>query len=225
MYGVAEFLTAANFDCIAYDIRAHGTRENEICSYGEKEKGELQLVINAATQQFGDLGNIGAFGEGLGAAITLQALPSLPEVRSVALLNSFSTLKDTVWEIITQRHGKALGFVFYLVGDQILSWRADFRFSSITPVASAAKTNIPALVACSEKDSEFDSEAAQKIYEAFASKEKVLYTPFLRPGSSDYPKDNDELFALIIEWFVHHNHPQAPEVLPHIRRVPLPHPK
>lgn len=225
MYRIAEYLTAAHFDCLVYDLRAHGERNELISTYGKEEVADIQALIREAARQFGDLGSISAYGEGMGAAITLQAAEATPSIRSVVSLDSFATLKETIWHRLVEDHGKLLSYIFYYTGDQILSWRAGFRSTDITPVASASRISVPAMIVCTEKESPFYSDAAQNIHTALASKEKVLYTPFPTENSTGLPDDTDELYALVTEWFAKHNHPPVPEVVVPVLRVPPSNPK
>lgn len=226
MYRIAEYLTAADFDCLAYDLRAHGTRENEICMYGLIETEEVLDLIKAAKEKFGDLGSIGALGQGLGAAVNLQATAQSTDILSIVCIDSFATLKETVWHELVEDYGKIFALPLYSTGDQFLYWRKGFRSSDISPVTAATRITVPAMVVDTRKDSDFFSEVAQNIYSAFASKEKILYTPFPTQNSSaEYPQGTDELYALIIEWLVKHNHPAIPNVVAPTRHVPGPNPK
>ncbi len=226
MYPVAEYLTAAGFHCLAYDLRAHGQRSpEENCTYGRDEKADMAALIQEAEKKFGDLGSLGAYGDGLGAAVSLQTAAEMPALRSVVSLNSFSTLKDAIWHRLVEDHGKVPAYLHYLTGDQILQWRMGFRCFDVAPVASAAKLSIPVLVATNNREAPFFSETAQKIYTALASREKKLYTPFDVGGTEGYPADSDEFYALVTEWFAKHTHPPVPEVFIPVRRVPPPRPQ
>lgn len=222
MFRVAEYLTAADFDCIIYDLRAHGRRLGETCTYGWEEKKEVAEVLASARKEFGDLGSIGAYGEGLGAAVTLQAVPEIPDIRSVVSIDCFTTLKDKIWHGLVEEYGKLPAYAHYLAGDQILNWRMGFRCFDLAPVASASRIAAPSMVVSTDKTDPFGSECTQKIYEALASKEKVLYVPFETQASREYPYEEDELYCLVVEWFALNTHPPLPEVFVPVRRVPLP---
>lgn len=222
MFRVAEYLTAAEFDCIIYDLRGHGRRTEETCTYGQEEKKEVAEVIAAAVAQFGDLGSIGVYGEGLGAAVVLQATAEVPEIRCVVSLDSFTTLKDEVWHELTKQYTKVPAYANYLTGDQILSWRMGFRCFDLAPVAGASRITVPSMVVSTNKTDPFYSECTQKIYEALASKDKMLYVPFETKDAQEYPYEEDELFCLVVEWFARHTHPPLPEVFVPVRRVPPP---
>ena len=222
MLRVAEYLTAADFNCLIYDLRAHGRRTGETCTYGQEEKKEVAEVLATARKEWGDLGDIGGYGEGLGAAITLQAAPEIPEIRSVVSRDSFTTLKDKIWHHLVYQYGKVPAYAHYLTGDQILNWRMGFRCFDLAPVASASRITVPTMVVSTDKKDPFGSECTQKIYEALASKEKILYVPFETRDAQEYPYEEDELYCLIVEWLARNTHPPLPEVFVPVRRVPLP---
>src|SRR5688572_8600356 len=60
--------TSRGFDVVAYDSRAHGASDGDVCTYGYFEKGDLRRVVAELTA-----GPVILIGTSLGAAVAIQA--------------------------------------------------------------------------------------------------------------------------------------------------------
>lgn len=223
LYPLTEYLTAAEFNCILYDLAAHGESTEKLFPWGNQLTLDAQNVLNAAQSQQGDLGVIGTIGIGTGAGIALQIATQLPQIRSVVAINAYTTLKDIYWnKLLSHYHySKTSSYIPYILGDQFLTRRIGMRCFDIAPVAYASRIKIPSLLIANDIANAETSYDAQKIYTAIDGKEKQLLTYFSTKDSQPFPEEELDLYTHIITWLSIHNQPQTPTIFTPVRRVPL----
>src|SRR5687767_7894821 len=90
---LARRLTAAGYDVLTYDSRAHGRSEGRFCTYGFHKKGDVSRALDA-------VGAPGAIllGASMGGSVALQAAAIDPRIRGVIAIASFSTLRRILHE-------------------------------------------------------------------------------------------------------------------------------
>lgn len=223
MFPMAEILTSAGFSCILYDGRAHGERDEKIVTYGINEIHDIKALITAAQAHFPDLGLLSLYGEGVGGAISLEASDFLPEVRSVAANNAYTTLKDLIWDNLEHKHdgNKVEMYAYFTLIDLTTLLRTGSKSFNMAPISAATRIKIPTLIICTEKNNPFYLNAGKKLHDALASKEKAFYASL--PFEDAIPFTDDEImYAEIIEWLATHTHEPMPDII--LPKAPEPRP-
>jgi alpha-beta hydrolase superfamily lysophospholipase len=91
--GIADHFMARGFDVVAYDSRAHGESEGEVCTYGFYEKQDLGRVLDRVATK-----PIVVMGTSMGAGVALQAAAEEPRIAAVVAVSSFSDLRTAASE-------------------------------------------------------------------------------------------------------------------------------
>jgi uncharacterized protein len=186
--GIASRFGSKGYDVLAYDGRAHGESEGDVCTYGFFEKRDVSAALDAVHAKDAIL-----FGSSLGAAVALQAAPGEPRVRAVISVSAFSDLASiivdrapwfvTSWDI---RDAEALA-----------ERKASFRVSEVSPVAAAALIGVPVLVIHGAADHETRPEHSERIYAALTSPKKLVLVP--AAGHNDV-LSREDVWQAIAQW-------------------------
>ena len=173
--GVVERFGQRGFDVIAYDSRAHGASEGDVCSYGFFEKHDLRLVLDTI-----DSGPIVLVGTSLGAAVALQEAADDPRVTAVIGAETFSDLRT----VATERapfffSTRVINRAFELAEEQ-----GNFRVDDVSPVLSAEKIRIPVLLVHGEADTETPSDHSRRVLAALAGPKHLILVPGARHNES-----------------------------------------
>src|SRR5258708_7696666 len=86
--GVIDRFGRRGFDVVAYDGRAHGESDGDVCTYGFFEKDDLHRVLDSTAP-----GPIVLIGTSLGAAVALQEAAEDPRVTAGVAAETFSPLR------------------------------------------------------------------------------------------------------------------------------------
>jgi dipeptidyl aminopeptidase/acylaminoacyl peptidase len=99
---VADFLPwlhAAGFHVLAFDFRALGESDGDLCTFGYREKQDVAAAVATLARQPGvDPRRIGAMGISMGGASTLLAAAETPEIRAVVADSAFARLDEMLEE-------------------------------------------------------------------------------------------------------------------------------
>jgi len=202
MFPIAERFVAAGFRCIAYDARAHGKSGGHFTTYGIRETEDLGTVLDTALATFGEeLEPFVAFGNSLGAAVTLQALPKEPRLKSAVVVSPFADLNGlahrAVRNVISPWTPPILTHTMVSFG----GWRAGFSPSAIRPVKEAAKIKVPVMVVHGERDRVIPPAQGLLVFEAMRQPVKVWREV---PGGYHYnvlATGGDALYLEMIEFW------------------------
>jgi dipeptidyl aminopeptidase/acylaminoacyl peptidase len=93
----ADYLHRAGYSVLVFDFRSRGESEGDETTGGLREPLDIQGAVDYLTSR-GDVDpkRIGAQGISLGAASTLMAAASTPEIRAVVAESAFSSLRGVV---------------------------------------------------------------------------------------------------------------------------------
>jgi alpha-beta hydrolase superfamily lysophospholipase len=80
--GLVDRFLPRGFDLVAYDSRAHGESDGEVCTYGFFEKQDLARVVDAIAE-----GPIILIGDSLGGAVALQEAAQDPRIHVPVLIH------------------------------------------------------------------------------------------------------------------------------------------
>ncbi|MCB1086243.1 MAG: alpha/beta fold hydrolase, partial [Verrucomicrobiae bacterium] len=203
-FPVAERFVAAGFRCLIYDARAHGQSGGRFSTFGAEEVDDLHAVIDTALACYGreTLGPLQGFGISLGAAVTLQALPEEPRLRSAVVVAPFAELPPiadrAVSNVISPKMPRFLSDLVMALG----GWRARFEPRSVRPIDSAAKIGVPVMVVHGDEDVVIPFDDGRSIYEALPSSEKRWRPVEGGAHHNVLAKGNDELYQDMVEFYL-----------------------
>jgi alpha-beta hydrolase superfamily lysophospholipase len=180
--GSAEMLAREGFAGLVFDGRAHGKSEGKYCTYGFKEKRDIQALVKW-TQERAPGAKIGIWGNSLGGAIALQALAIEPGLSFGIVQSTFTDLEQIVFDYQNR--------MLYGFGSRHLSNKAlrkagiiaGFDPQQVNPLAAAALIQQAVLVAHGDQDANISVEYGKSIYQALLSPQKELV---IVPGADHF---------------------------------------
>lgn len=167
--GVVNRFAKRGFDVIAYDSRAHGDSDGDICTYGFFEKEDLHLVLDALDHS----GPVVLIGSSLGAAVGLQEAADDTRVRVIVAAETFSDLRTVAAE--------RAPFVFtsgtiqraFVLAEQ----RGRFRVDDVSPETAVRRITVPVLLIHGAADHDTPPDHSRRVYEALKSKKRLIIVP------------------------------------------------
>jgi alpha-beta hydrolase superfamily lysophospholipase len=196
--GVIEHFGARGFDVVAYDSRAHGASEGDVCTYGFFEKQDLRHVLDTVGS-----GPIVLVGTSLGAAVALQAAAGDARVTTVVAAEIFSDLRSVASE-------RAPFFFTRGIIDrafQLAEQRGRFRVDEVSPVKAAAQVAIPVLLVHGDADTDTPPGHSERVLAALAGPKRLILVPGARHNESLRP----EVWREIERWIDEHLGPRRRE--------------
>jgi pimeloyl-ACP methyl ester carboxylesterase len=166
--GVVERFGRRGFDVVAYDSRAHGESEGDVCTYGFYEKQDLHRVLDMLGS-----GPVVLLGTSLGAAVALQEAARDMRVTAVVAAETFSDLRTVATE-------RAPFFFTPSIIEQALrlaEQQGGFRVDAVSPVMAAAEIKIPVLLVHGAADSKTPPEHSRRVLTALAGSKRLILVP------------------------------------------------
>ena len=185
--GILTRFAAQGFDTVAYDSRAHGESDGDVCTYGYFEKDDLRQVLDATA-----VGPVVLLGTSLGAAVALQHAPRDSRVRAVIAVEAFSDLRTVATErapfIFTRR----------LIEQSLTraGQRGGFDVDAVSPMSAAREIRVPTLIVHGEKDVETPPAHAQRIFDALPGPKRLI----LVPGAGHNQSLRESIWTEIDKW-------------------------
>lgn len=167
--GVIRRYVPRGFDVIAYDSRAHGESEGDICTYGFFEKDDLRRILDALQ----DPGSIALIGSSLGAAVALQEAADDPRVKVIVAAETFSDLRTVAVERAPFVMTTGMIQRAFAMAEQ----RGRFRVDDVSPEAAARRITVPVLVIHGGADHETPPDHSRRVFEALKSKKRLIIVP------------------------------------------------
>jgi len=150
---------------LSYDSRAHGKSDGHFCTYGFWEKRDLARALDAVGARSAIV-----LGSSMGAAVALQAAPTEARICAIAAQAPFTDLESA----IRDRSGF---FTESVIREAIAESerRAEFRFSEVSPIASAPNVHVPVLLLHGTADRETPLIHTERLLASLGGpKERVL---------------------------------------------------
>ena len=166
--GIAERFTRLGYDVLAYDSRAHGESDGDVCTYGYYEKGDLSRVLDGI-----DLRPIILLGGSLGAAVALQAAAEDPRIAAVVAAETFADLRTVATERAPAFMSAGMVRRAFAIAERLGSFRVD----EVSPVQSARRTRVPVLLIHGAVDRETPPEHSRRVFEALAGPKRLIVVP------------------------------------------------
>jgi len=185
--GIVQRFRGRGFDVVAYDSRAHGESDGDVCTYGFFEKHDLHDVLDRVGP-----GPIVLIGTSLGAAVALQEAAQDSRVTAVVAAETFSDLRT----VATQRAP-----FFFTPGAiarafQIAEQQGHFRVDEVSPVVAAAQIRIPVLLIHGSADSDTPPEHSQRVLAALAGPKRLI----LVSGAGHNESLHGEVWSEVERW-------------------------
>ena len=153
---------------IAYDSRAHGESEGDVCTYGFYEKEDLRRVLDRV-----DAKPIVIMGFSMGAAVALQAAAVDRRIGAVMAVSPFSDLRTVGSERAPFFASKGnISDAFKLAEAE-----GKFRADDVSPMAAAAHITAPTLTIHGERDDETPPAHSQRIFAALRGPKRLIVVP------------------------------------------------
>ena len=106
MLTVAQRFVAADFRCIVFDARAHGESGGKFCTFGKLERKDVSAVLDHVTKMIEprgeELGPVLGFGNSLGAAVLLQAMPEERRIVGATSVAAFADSREQVFQSMSR---------------------------------------------------------------------------------------------------------------------------
>ena len=169
---LAQALSKQGIESFLFDGRAHGQSEGEYCTYGAKEKEDVQGIIDYIQQERPGL-PIGVWGSSLGGCIAIQALEQDERLAFGIIESTFSDLSQIVYDYGNRLLG---GWAWRPLTNYAL-WRAgrvaDFDPATVQPLQSAAQVEQPVFLAHGSQDDRILPAYGKALYDHLKSEDKV----------------------------------------------------
>jgi fermentation-respiration switch protein FrsA (DUF1100 family) len=178
-----DFVTAAGYGALLFDLRNHGESEGEITTLGLEEVLDVEAAVGFVRQTAGVDTPVALFGHSMGGATVLLAAVKIPEIRAVIAESAYTNVEDNISEGVRGLTGlPAFPFAPLIVFFGEREAGVDIR--SVRPLDMVGQINpIPLLFIHGELDGLILPQNSRKLYEA-AREPKELYIPIFRPLSN-----------------------------------------
>ncbi len=207
MLSVAQRFVAARYRCIVYDARAHGSSEGEFCTFGERERKDLNTVIQFyrkhITERGEDFGQLCAFGNSLGAAVILQSLEDKNGIDVAIATAPFADLSPIIERSIDRKiHPLLPGWI----RDQAIKRGgriAGFDPYRIEPIRGLKDSTTPIFLIHGKRDGVIPVEHSHRLFEAAAEPRQYVEVPTAY-HSNVLAEGGDELYEKMIRFCLDH---------------------
>ncbi len=163
--GVVARYGPRGFDVVAYDSRAHGESDGDVCTYGFYEARDLHRVLDTVAP-----GPIVRFGTSLGAAVALQETAGDPRVTAVVAAETFSDLRT----VASERAPLVFTSGAIERSFQLAEQQGRFQIDAVSPVVAAARITVPVLLIHGADDVETPSDHSQRVLAALAGPKRLM---------------------------------------------------
>ena len=172
LFPTARTFVRAGFNCILYDMRAHGVSGGQYCTFGYYEKRDLSRYIDSVLTRFGSVtGPVAVMGGSLGAAVALQAMEADPRICCGVVESPFATLREIVFDYMKRR----TGFSARWVSDLALTRAGEiarFPVDSVRPEESARHITQPVMVVHGLQDVHISPEYGKRVFQNLRTSDK-----------------------------------------------------
>ena len=189
----ANFITAAGYGALIFDLRNHGESQGNVTTMGLDEVQDVDAAVAFARQIGGADSPLALFGHSMGADAVLLAAVKIPEIRAVIAESAYSSVEDNIAEGVRGLTGLppfpfAPLIVFF--GER----EAGVDIRSIRPVDVVAWLSPrPLLLIHGELDSLILAENSRRLYAAAREPKELYLLPnaghggFLQAAPEEYP--------------------------------------
>ncbi len=175
-YGAAKYVTAyrdLGFNCIIYDVRAHGENEKAVCTLGQVEAKDLLAIIDNTHARYGSDIVLGLHGESMGSSISISSLQYKPGVVFVVADCGFANLYTLLSDGAKSAH------MSWLIPEVNLACQLRYGFDlhKTSPVDALLGNTVPLCLIHGENDTGIPPENSRLLQEATSGYSEIHIVP------------------------------------------------
>ena len=130
------------FNLIVYDLRGHGLNEPTYCTYSVRESKDLLELIKDTRERYDNVKVLGLQGESLGAATSLAALESKPEIDFLVADCPFEDIEKVLKDGMKSMH---IPGVLLDLANPFIKLRYGVSFRDMRPIDRITENLVPVL--------------------------------------------------------------------------------
>jgi len=197
---MARRLYDRGFNVILYDSRRHGESGGTFCTYGFYEKHDASTVINTvlARPDFHP-GNIGVFGNSMGAAVAIQLAALDPRIRAVVAESGFSTLR----KVFDDYQKRMIKLPWHYLRNIVIKRSeviAHFKASAVSPLEAVKDVHVPLFILHGTADDRITYTYSTMVFQR-ANEPKELWLIEGASHSNMALIGGEEYFRRIVQFF------------------------
>jgi uncharacterized protein len=185
------------FDVVAYDSRAHGDSDGDVCTYGVRERIDLRRVIDTL-----DGGPVVLIGASLGGAVALQEAADDSRVAAVIAAESFSDVRTVARERAPAYFTAPIIERAFALAER----QGQFRLDDASPERAAPLITASVLLIHGAADVETRPDHSRRIYRALTGPKRLI----LVPGAGHNRSLQPEVWPEIDAWIENAVGPEPP---------------
>ncbi len=178
MLTVAQRFVAADFRCVVYDARAHGESGGRFCTFGATEKADLSAVLDQVERRLRErgesLGPVLAFGNSLGAAVTLLALPEESRISGAVVVAPYASFREQVSRSIGLMTRGLFPRPLREIMIRSACFRGRFDANAVAPEVSVKRVAAPVLLIHGGLDQVIPVEDSRRLLRALPGENRRL---------------------------------------------------
>jgi len=180
MLGYANLFLRYGYNALAPDLRAHGTSEGALATYGLRESGDVHRWVDWVIRDQPGTGVFG-LGESMGAAVALQSAGIEPRIEGVVAESSFRNLREVTYDYAGLHWSPLLGKTLFRPASMAALPRMEkqggFRAGDVSPERAVATRAFPVLLICDSDDKMIPCRHSEAIYSAAMGPKSLWKVP------------------------------------------------
>jgi uncharacterized protein len=185
--GVIQRFVPRGFDVVAYDSRAHGESDGDICTYGFFEKKDLGRALDTV-----DGGPVVLLGTSLGAAVAILEAADDRRVATVVAAETFADLRT----VAVERAPFFFTASIIRRAFQLAAERGRFDIDAVSPEDAAARISVPVLLVHGAADVDTRPEHSQRVFRALHGPKRLI----LVPGATHNASLRPDVWLVVENW-------------------------
>jgi pimeloyl-ACP methyl ester carboxylesterase len=173
--GVIERFRGRGFDVVAYDSRAHGESDGDVCTYGFFEKRDLSRVVDTL-----EPGPIVLVGTSLGAAVAIQEAATDKRIRAVVAAETFSDLRTVAGERAPFFFTPTIVRRAFRLAEQ----QGHFDIDAVNPASAAVGITVPVLLVHGDADTDTPVGHSRRVFANLNGPKRLIVVPGARHNGS-----------------------------------------
>jgi len=201
MPGFIRDFPLAGFSVLSVDSRGHGESGGNRVSYGALERDDMRRWFALLKQRPECRDGLYGLGLSMGAAILLQTLPDLPEVKAAAAESPFSSFREIGYD----RIGQVLPLLRWLnrpmveIGFLYANAVRGINFNAVSPLEAAPRIQAPVLLIHGTADHNIDIRHSELLLPRL--KHSRLYKVEGAQHVGCYGRDPARYVQEVVSWF------------------------
>jgi fermentation-respiration switch protein FrsA (DUF1100 family) len=173
----AVMLARHDYGVLAFDWRAHGQSDGDLCTFGYQEVLDVEGALAwLRGRPEVDPDRIGMLGESMGAVIAIRAAAQLPEIRAVVADSPYPSLEEAV---VNVWRGSGLpAFPFVPLQVAFGRWQTGLDPAVLRPLDEVGTISPrPILILAGGQDPVTGPDAGQRYYAAAGESSQLWFEP------------------------------------------------